>query len=280
MEAEQFQQLVRDVTMKLFMLNQKTPPTPELLDKFTQFLTDSPLEDVRAALKRYLTVLPIDPPEETMSLVDQVLNEELAQLDVVDACSLVTNGCKAVVWKGDITTLKVDAIVNAANAGLLGCCKPNHPCIDNAIHCRAGPRLRQACRVHRAAQDMEPEQTGICKLTPGFCLPCKYVLHTVGPIIRKREPVTEEATQLLQSCYVECLNSARDAGARSVAFCCISTGVFGYPQEPAAEVALATVRDWLADAGNANAMDFVVFNVFLDKDLDIYTQLMPKYFTP
>ncbi|HEY3189044.1 MAG TPA: macro domain-containing protein, partial [Solirubrobacteraceae bacterium] len=162
-----------------------------------------------------------------------------------------------VLWRGDITRLGVDAIVNAANAQMLGCFVPFHACIDNAIHSAAGPRLREDCARVMDAQGHD-EPTAVCKVTRAYNLPSRYVLHTVGPIVRG--PLAHEHESQLADAYPACLEAAAEVGARSIAFCAISTGVFGYPKEPAARTALAAVAAWL-DV-HPSALDAVVFNVF------------------
>lgn len=171
------------------------------------------------------------------------------------------------LWKGDITRLKVDAIVNAANSQMLGCFIPLHPCIDNAIHSAAGIQLRCACNEMMQAQGHE-EPTGQAKITPGFNLPARYVIHTVGPIIPNGIPTKEQEEQL-GSCYRSCLRVAEDHGLRSVAFCCISTGVFRFPQKRAAEIAVKTIK-----AYPKQRIKTIVFNVFTDTDYAIYQQLI------
>ena len=168
------------------------------------------------------------------------------------------------LWQGDITTLKVDAIVNAANAGLLGCMVPNHLCIDNAIHTFSGVELRLACDAIMKKQG-HAEPTGTAKITPGFHLPATYVLHTVGPIVSG--PLTKRHEELLASCYKSCLDLARQNGLLSVAFCCISTGVFCFPNRRAAEIAIETVDAFAGDLD-------VVFNVWKEKDHAIYRALL------
>lgn len=176
------------------------------------------------------------------------------------------------VWRGDITSLEVDAIVNAANSELLGCFVPFHACIDNAIHSAAGPRLREECGRLMAAQGA-PEATGTAKLTRGYHLPARHVLHTVGPIVPRGAGPSAAQEAQLASCYCACLDlAATVAEVRSVAFCCISTGVFGYPQEPAARVALAAVQGW--QAAHPRRMVRVVFNVFTGRDEAIYAALL------
>ena len=172
------------------------------------------------------------------------------------------------MWRGDITTLKVDAIVNAANSGMTGCWQPCHACIDNCIHTFAGVQLRAVCADIMQKQGHE-EPTGTAKITPAFNLPCKYVLHTVGPIISGQ--LTDRDCTLLANCYTSCLNLAAENGVESIAFCCISTGVFQFPAQKAAEIAVSTVEDWKAK--NNSAMK-IVFNVFSEKDEALYNKLM------
>lgn len=173
------------------------------------------------------------------------------------------------LWRGDITTLAADSIVNAANSGMTGCWAPLHYCIDNAIHTFAGVQLRQECARIMAKQG-HPEPTAHAKVTPAYNLPAKHVIHTVGPIANGN-PSTQHREQLVE-CYQACLNAALQAKDTSIAFCCISTGVFGFPQEEAALIAVNAVRRWLAEHP-ASAM-VVVFNVFLPEDERIYRSLL------
>lgn len=172
------------------------------------------------------------------------------------------------LWQGDITTLKVDAIVNAANSQMCGCFQPLHSCIDNIIHSKAGISLRLTCNDIMKKQGHE-EPTGEAKITPAYNLPCKYVIHTVGPIVHGR--LNEKHCELLRSSYESCLELADKNELSSIAFCCISTGVFMFPNQKAAEIAVDTVTDYLQ--GNTN-IKHVVFNVFKDIDLDIYKSLL------
>ena len=168
------------------------------------------------------------------------------------------------LWQGDITTLKCDAIVNAANSGMTGCYIPNHRCIDNAIHTYAGVELRQYCEEMMERQG-HPEPTGQAKITPAFNLPCRYILHTVGPIISDR--VTRRDRELLASCYRSCLKLAAEHGLESVAFCCISTGEFRFPNRLAADIAVETVTDFLK---GQTSVKKVIFNVFKNLDRELY----------
>ena len=239
------------------------------------------VEQCRRIVKHMLTIAtPEVLDEESMAMADSVLRFESAHSRLTDAASLTpiaeAGGCSICLWRGDITNLRVGAIVNAANSGLLGCFQPNHPCIDNAIHCGAGPRLRIACRELKGPSN-RPEPTGRAQITPAFRLPSDFVLHTVGPIAQYKG---HEQPELLASCYDQCLSVSASNTVRSVAFCCISTGVFGYPAAAAAKVAAMTVKAWLLDPSHAGCMDRVVFNVFTPQDLEIYRTLLPLVFAP
>ena len=213
--------------------------------------------------------LPAPVPQEFLDIQDAYLKEENAR-DIVDAEGLAPcpRDPRLSLWQGDITRLKIDAIVNAANSGMTGCYQPLHNCIDNIIHTKAGVALRCRCHEIMLAQGYE-EPTGRAKITPGYDLPCRYVLHTVGPIVQGELTQTHEA--LLASCYRECLKLAAEHGIRQIAFCCISTGVFRFPQRRAAQIAVRTVRETLDALG---AQMRVVFNVFRDEDLHFYRELL------
>ena len=207
---------------------------------------------------------------EFLEIQDAYLKEENAaetfvNLDELNAC---TDDARIYIWQGDITRLSVDAIVNAANSQMLGCFQPLHACIDNIIHSKAGVQLRLKCNELMKAQGHE-EPTGRAKITPAYNLPCKYILHTVGPIVRGR--LTKQNEEDLASSYRSCLDLAAESGVKSIAFCCISTGVFMFPNERAAEIAVETVKSWL-DATDSQMK--VVFNVFKDVDLLIYQSLL------
>ena len=169
------------------------------------------------------------------------------------------------LWQGDITRLKVDAIVNAANAQGLGCWAPLHNCIDNCIHSAAGIQLRKECYDQLQGRLLK---TGEAMITKGYNLPAKHVIHTVGPIIDMDSPTIEQEEQLAQ-CYRSCIDLAEQAGLESIAFCCISTGVFHFPNERAAEIAIETVKNY-----PKQSVKTVMFNVFLDKDREIYERLL------
>lgn len=208
-------------------------------------------------------------PDEFYRLQDEYLQEKLAQTELTNLEQLTEVEKNIYLWQGDITTLKVDAIVNAANKALLGCFIPHHRCIDNAIHSKAGVQLRQECFDIMQKQG-EYEKTGQAKLTSGYNLPAKYVLHMVGPIIYDK--VEESDKELLASCYRNCLELAVKNGIKSVAFCCISTGEFRFPNELAAEIAVSTVRTFIKNHPESEIK--VVFNVFKDSDFNIYRKIL------
>ena len=203
-----------------------------------------------------------------LKMQGEYLQGETAAKGITNIADLTPIQPGLYLWQGDITTLKCDAIVNAANSGMTGCYIPNHRCIDNAIHTFAGVELRLACAELMERQGY-PEPTGQAKITPAFNLPCRYVLHTVGPIINER--VTKEDEELLASCYRSCLDLAAENGLESVAFCCISTGEFHFPNEQAAQIAVETVKEFLK---TQTSVKKVIFNVFKDLDKAIYEKLL------
>ncbi|MCR4752119.1 MAG: protein-ADP-ribose hydrolase [Eubacterium sp.] len=213
---------------------------------------------------------PMPVSDEFLQIQDAFLQEMTEEKGIVNADSLLpcAGDPRLVLWQGDITTLRCDAIVNAANSQMLGCFSPCHSCIDNIIHTMSGVQLRLACHEIMQKQGHE-ELTGQAKITPGFNLPAKYVLHTVGPIIH--DEVTSEAEALLASCYRSCLELAAQHDLQSIAFCCISTGVFRFPPELAAEIAIRTVKESLQ---KETSIQHVIFNVFKDSDLEIYRNLL------
>ncbi|MGN0633905.1 MAG: protein-ADP-ribose hydrolase [Oscillospiraceae bacterium] len=204
--------------------------------------------------------------EEFLIAEDEFLTELTASKGITDIVDLQPVGNGIYLWKGDITTLKCGAIVNAANSGMTGCYQPCHNCIDNCIHTFAGVRLRLECAEIMEKQGFG-EPTGQAKITSAYNLPCGYVIHTVGPIVNGE--LTEKHCRLLKSCYNSCLELAVKNHIDSIAFCCISTGVFGFPKQEAAEIAVKTVRDFL----KSNSIK-VVFNVFGDDDYEIYKRLL------
>ena len=206
--------------------------------------------------------------EAFLAVQDDYLKEAIAEKGVTRLEDLRPIEGDLYLWQGDITTLACDAVVNAANSGMTGCYRPCHNCIDNCIHTYAGVQLRQRCAELMEAQGFE-EPAGQAKVTPAYNLPSRFVIHTVGPIVEG--PLTAEHCRLLASCYRACLEAAEANGCGSIAFYCISTGVFGFPKREAAEIAVRTVRDRKAEMQSPIK---VVFNVFSAEDLNIYRAIL------
>ena len=212
--------------------------------------------------------MPKQASKEFLQIQDEYLQEELQAKGITDIADLKPVLPEIYLWQGDITTLKCDGIVNAANSQMLGCFCPNHRCIDNAIHTFAGVQLRQECAEIMRKQGRE-EPTGQAKITGAYNLPCKYVLHTVGPIVYGE--LTETHEKQLADCYRSCLALADKNGLNSIAFCCISTGEFHFPSKRAAEIAIETVTNYKKQTGSSIK---VIFNVFKEYDYEIYARLL------
>lgn len=242
---------------------------PELRSQAAAFTRD---EQAQRRLLRSL--MNVRPPKQLhpdfLKVQDELLSMEREEKGVVDAALLpdVPGHSGIALWQGDITRLKVDAIVNAANSAMLGCFCPCHGCIDNAIHSAAGLQLRDECNQIMQAQG-HGEPTGCAKLTKAYNLPARYVLHTVGPIVY--DGVTDRDRQALASCYRSCLELAAKCNLKTVAFCCISTGEFHFPNREAAEIAVETVSNFLQQD---SSIQKVIFNVFKDLDAKIYRKLL------
>jgi O-acetyl-ADP-ribose deacetylase (regulator of RNase III) len=225
--------------------------------------------DVASQRRLLRSLMNLRPPAplkpEYLVLQDELLAAEREEKGVIDVMALpTTSDPRIVLWQGDITRLNVDAIVNAANSAMLGCFHPNHGCIDNVIHSAAGLQLREECSQLMRTQGHE-EPTGQAKITRAYNLPCRHILHTVGPIISGS--LSKEDCDFLAGCYRSCLEQVVAARLRSVAFCCISTGEYRFPGEKAAEIAVETVRDFLS---KNKAVARVIFDVFTDRDLKFY----------
>jgi len=249
--------------------------TETLLDEMPQYRREAGRVPRNAEDQRYLLrcLMNVREPgavsERFLNAQDELLSAEREEKGVVHISGLppVPGDERLVLWQGDITRLDADAIVNAANSALLGCFRPGHNCIDNVIHSAAGLQLREECAAIMRAQGHE-EATGRAKLTGGYNLPAGHVLHTVGPIIDG--PLTDRDRELLASCYRSCLKLAEENGLKSVAFCCISTGVFRFPKDEAARIAVAAVREFLQNT----RIEKVVFCVHGDENLRIYQKLL------
>ena len=250
---------------RLFLIQSLLKEKPEYRD------IDIPAEpqSQRQLLRGLMNIrAPQNADADFLKMQDEYLQGETAAKGIIDVDDLTPVQPGLYLWQGDITTLKCDVIVNAANSGMTGCYIPNHRCIDNAIHTFAGVELRLAC-AELMEQQGYPEPTGQAKITPAFNLPCRYVLHTVGPIISGR--VTKEDKELLASCYRSCLELAAENSLESVAFCCVSTGEFHFPNEQAAQIAVETVKQFM---NRKTSVKKVIFNVFKDLDKAIYEKLL------
>ncbi len=216
---------------------------------------------------------PLD--EKTLAVQDEYLSERLLERGVVKLSSIPANAEGISVWQGDITRLECGAIVNAANSQMLGCFVPMHACIDNCIHTYAGVQLRAECHRQMTALRAEygpdyEQPTAVPMLTGGYNLPAERVIHIVGPIVGGS--LTARHERELADCYKNVLDMCAQNGIESVAFCCISTGVFRFPNGRAAQIAAGTVRSWLAE--NPGRVRRVIFNVFKDEDRMLYEGLV------
>ena len=243
----------------------------ELLEEKTQYkhikVTQNETEQ-KQLLRSLMNIrMPVLVSEDFLKVQDAYLQEETKKKGITDYTALKPVEEGIYLWQGDITTLCCDAIVNAANSGMTGCYFPCHGCIDNCIHTFSGIQLRLACAELMEKQGHE-EETGKAKITPAFNLPCRYVLHTVGPIIS--ESVTKRDEEQLSACYQSCLTLAEKYRLKSIAFCCISTGEFHFPNDRAAEIAVRTVR---AYRERTDTDMEVIFNVFKETDYEIYRNI-------
>ena len=232
----------------------------------------------RRLLRSLMNVrFPGDAPKGYLELERELLQDELEEKGIVTvedipvigdiyACTEIRNKDRISLWQGDITRLSADAIVNAANSQLLGCFVPCHGCIDNAIHSAAGIELRNECARLMEEQGHE-EPTGKAKITKGYNLPARFVIHTVGPIVGFK--VTKRQEEELRSCYLSCMRLAEKKGLKTLAFCCISTGEFHFPNKLAAQIALNTVDRYLLSSN----LERVIFNVFKEEDYHIYKKM-------
>jgi len=260
----------------LFLIN-------ELINEDNRYknldIPNSYLEQTRLLRSLMNVRMPKEISEEFLRVQDEYLSNLIKEKGIVKVTDIPTVAeefplsslpfkDKISIWQGDITRLEVDAIVNAANSQMLGCFAPCHGCIDNAIHSAAGIQLRDEC-FHMMKQQGHEEKIGMAKITNAYNLPCKYVIHTVGPIVRFE--LTKELEEDLRSCYRSCLEYAVQNEVRTIAFCCISTGEFHFPNDKAAEITMKTVRQFLKE--NGSKIDRVIFNVFKELDNKIYRDL-------
>lgn len=254
---------------RLFLLQQLIKEQP----RYAKMQIPAGTEEQRLLLRSFMNVrMPGAADEEFLRIQDAYLTEVNAEKGIVTLADMQEVRPELYIWRGDITRLEVGAIVNAANSGMTGCYQPCHNCIDNCIHTYAGIQLRNYCDALMRKQGHE-EPTGQAKLTPAFNLPCEYVIHTVGPIVQGK--LTERHEKLLASCYRSCLEAAEEQQVASIAFCCISTGVFHFPNERAAEIAVETVETYKRETGSSIK---VIFNVFQEQDEQIYRKLLDRDF--
>lgn len=261
----------------------------ETVRKILAYLTRSSFhystEQQRAFIRELLTIRDVERespyPSDLYDLIDQMLIYERDHMktltNIIDLPVQFHSLPEVLVWRGDITTLTIDAIANAGNSGLLGCFQPTHLCIDNVIHAAAGPRLRDDCyRIMSKQKSAEP--IGHAKITLAYNLPSKYVIHTVGPQLHPGQTVTENLVQQLASCYESCLNLAAEMNTiTSIAFCCISTGLFSFPAEQASQIATKTVLSWLDKHRSKTRITRIVFNVFNSDDERFYVKQLKQF---
>jgi O-acetyl-ADP-ribose deacetylase (regulator of RNase III) len=264
-------QVMNQSEKRIYLIKELVAENPNL--RGTRIPADS--GDQRRVLRSLMNIRWAAPiSEEFEKIQDEYLQEVNKDRGIVEIDELEEKEKELYVWQGDITRLRVGAIVNAANSGMTGCYSPCHACIDNCIHTYAGIQLRNYCQNMMDTLAKEhggtyEEPTGLAKITPAFNLPCDYVIHTVGPIVSGR--LTGEHERLLASCYESCLKIADENEVASIAFCCISTGVFMFPNERAAEIAVDTVRSYKEKTGSGIK---VIFNVFKDPDKELYQSLL------
>ena len=228
-------------------------------------------DEQRRLLRSLMNVRPpLAAADDFLQMQDELLSGETVERGIVRVADLPTvkKNERIALWQGDITRLDADAIVNAANERMLGCFVPCHDCIDNVIHSAAGVQLRLECAEIMQRQG-GAEPTGSAKITEGYNLPCQKVIHTVGPIVYGE--LTEENCRQLADCYRSCLALAAENGLHTIAICCISTGVFHFPNAEAAKIALRTTEEFLSENDTLNK---VIFNVYKDQDWQIYDNLL------
>ena len=250
---------------RLFLIRRLLKEQP----RYSSMQIPAGTDDQKSMLRSLMNIrMPGAIDEEFLSVQDEYLRQVSVEKGTVTLSDMEEIQTDIYIWKGDITRLKVGAIVNAANSGMTGCYRPCHNCIDNCIHTYAGIQLRLTCAEIMEEQGYD-EPTGQAKITPAYNLPCDYVIHTVGPIVQGK--LTQEHEELLSSCYRSCLEIADANQVDSIAFCCISTGVFMFPNERAAEIAVKTIKEYKEKTGSSIQ---VIFNVFKDLDEEIYRELL------
>ncbi|MDD5921642.1 MAG: protein-ADP-ribose hydrolase [Eubacteriales bacterium] len=262
---------------RIYLIQELQKEMPE----FAKYPIPKKKSEQEEFLRGLFNVRPVHPvSEEFTSVQDAYLKERAAEKGITDAASLpvVPSDARLVLWKGDITTLRCDAVVNAANSSMTGCWRWCHYCIDNAIQTYSGYQTRRDCAEYMENKrkkygDGYMQPTSLPMLTSAYNLPSKYIVHVVGPIVTPF--LTAKHKEQLAACYRNCLNLAEKHGCTNIAFCSISTGVFMFPPEKAAVTAVATVKKWL-DEHPDSCMQKVIFNVFSDSQLAIYQELLGR----
>ena len=239
-------------------------------NKYKNINIPSDYKDKRILLRGLINMRePLNISKEILDKEDKLLQLELAEKNIIDISDLDTKEDKIILWQGDITCIKSDAIVNAANEYVLGCFVPNHNCIDNQIHTNAGIKMRLKCNEIMKGNKLN---TSNVIITPGYNLPSKYVIHTVGPIVYGK--LTNKEIKELEDTYINCLNKAREVGIKTIVFPCISTGVFKFPKDKASEIAVNIIKEYLNKY--KDSFDKIVFNVFSDNDYKLYMSILKK----
>ncbi len=250
---------------RLYLISELKKESPQ----YAELVIPNTSSEQKLLLRALFNVrMPKAASKEFLKIQDEYLSEEIRLKGITDITDLTPVQPDIYLRQGDITTLKCDAVVNAANSQMLGCFCPNHGCIDNAVHTFAGIELRLACAELMKKQG-HGEPTGQAKITSAYNLPSRFVIHTVGPVISGKP--TETDCGLLRCCYRSCLKLADENHLKSIAFCCISTGEFHFPNEKAAKIATDTVKQYKAETQSKIK---VIFNVFKDSDYEIYRKLL------
>ncbi|KAJ3430365.1 poly [adp-ribose] polymerase [Anaeramoeba flamelloides] len=269
LNEKEYDDLLTNVLTSLQLVILKRPsatlylPVEELNNQFKQEIKKHDTSTKRQTLKNMLTTMTDNLDNNLLFDIDLIFQYDLKKKTILDYKTLI-NKSRMSVWRGDITNIRIDGIVNAANQGLLGCTTPNHPCVDNAIHSSSGPRLRLECKKIILAKTSPNLEIGNVEITSGYNLPSKYVIHVMGP---KQRYGTDEGERILKLCYENCLQIAKDNNLKSLAFCGISTGLFGFSPKVSSEIAVGVAKKFLKENPQ---FELILFDVFKESDLHIY----------
>jgi len=248
------------------------------LQRYRQSMSRKSYPQIRMQLTSMITTLTFDPPSELSTRIETLLQQELETVGIKNLQDVAIGSGKVCLWKGDITTLKVEVVVNSAKEQFLGCFTPSHRCIDNSIHTRAGPRLREECRKLMSLQTPDIEPMGQAKLTRGYALPAPWIVHTVGPFIDAEKMIQSEK-DTLACCYRSCLELCKTMGFRTIAFPYLVTSTGPQDYFATSEVALATVKEWLQDESNSNSIDQIILTSSSQQESNAYKELFSAYFS-